>query len=232
MNEKLLTIFLAALKTKFIGVPDAILERVAKKKSETLTDEGQINSIVEGITLQNIFDSYGDFRATEATQSAVSNYEKKYGIKDGKLADLAKTEDEEKQKEIEGLPEPVRKMFEAQSRQIAELTKTVQGAVSTVSTSKKQADAKVLFGNAKLPEKWLSRINVDSEISIENQIKELQGEYAEIKQGIVNSTVEAGDYVPDTKGKEMTEKDWVTFMDGDGDASEAPGVTSLGMDGE
>ena len=35
------------------------------------------------MTLQQLFDSYGDSWATEAQRTAVSNYEKKYGLKDG-----------------------------------------------------------------------------------------------------------------------------------------------------
>lgn len=80
MKEKIL----AALKTKFAGVPEAILDRIATKMAKTVTTEDQVNSLVEGVTLQHVFDSYGDSRATEASQTAVSNYEKKHNIKDGK----------------------------------------------------------------------------------------------------------------------------------------------------
>ena len=37
MKEKLL----ALLKTKFVGVDDAILDRIATKKAENVTDEAQ-----------------------------------------------------------------------------------------------------------------------------------------------------------------------------------------------
>ena len=37
-----------------------------------------------GVTFQQVLESYGDSRATEAQQSAVSNYEKKHNLKDGK----------------------------------------------------------------------------------------------------------------------------------------------------
>lgn len=80
MREKILALLIA----KFAGVPNAILERIATKKAETTTTEEQATTLVEGLTLQNVFDSYGDSRATEASQTATSNYEKKYGIKDGK----------------------------------------------------------------------------------------------------------------------------------------------------
>lgn len=75
---------LAALRTKFSGVDDATLQRIASKKAEGVTDESKVNSIVEGITFQDVVTNYGDFRADGAQKTAVSNYEKKHNIKDGK----------------------------------------------------------------------------------------------------------------------------------------------------
>ena len=80
MKEKIL----AALRTKFQGVDDAILDRIATKKAEGQTDESQIPTIVEGVSFSDVLTSYGDFRAGDATQSAVRNYEKKHKLKDGK----------------------------------------------------------------------------------------------------------------------------------------------------
>lgn len=75
---------LAGLKTKFQGVEDATLQRIASKKTEGVTDESKVNSIVEGISFQDVLTSYGDYRADGAQKTAVSNYEKKHNIKDGK----------------------------------------------------------------------------------------------------------------------------------------------------
>lgn len=80
MFEKIL----AGLKTKFPGVDSKILERIAKKKAETTTTEDEVKTVVDGVTFQSIIDSEGDRRANEAQSSAVSNYEKKYKLKDGK----------------------------------------------------------------------------------------------------------------------------------------------------
>lgn len=75
---------LAGLRTKFAGVDDATLQRIASKKAEGVTDESKVNSIVEGISFQDVVTNYGDFRADGAQKTAVSNYEKKHNIKDGK----------------------------------------------------------------------------------------------------------------------------------------------------
>ena len=75
---------LAGLKTKFQGVEDATLQRIASKKAEGVTDESKVNSIVEGIGFQDVLTSYGDYRADGAQKTAITNYEKKHNIKDGK----------------------------------------------------------------------------------------------------------------------------------------------------
>ena len=84
---------LAALKTKFQGVEDATLQRIASKKSEGVTDESKVNSIVEGISFQDVLNSYGDYRADGAQKTAISNYEKKHNIKDGKPVEETKPQD-------------------------------------------------------------------------------------------------------------------------------------------
>lgn len=75
---------LAGLQTKFSGVDTAILTRIATKKAEGVTDEAKVNSIVEGISFSDVLNSYGDFRAGDASKTAVTNYEKKHGLKEGK----------------------------------------------------------------------------------------------------------------------------------------------------
>lgn len=84
---------LAGLKTKFQGVEYAILQRIASKKAEGVTDENKVNSIVEGISFQDVLTSYGDYRADGAQKTAVSNYEKKHNIKDGKPIEEPKPQD-------------------------------------------------------------------------------------------------------------------------------------------
>jgi hypothetical protein len=80
-------LILKALKTKFPGVDAKILERIAKKKAETTTKEEEVKTVVDGVTFQSILESEGDRRADEAQKTAVTNYEKKYKLKDGKPTD-------------------------------------------------------------------------------------------------------------------------------------------------
>ena len=75
---------LEALKAKFQGVSESVLNRIAKSLAKTVTTEDQVKTVVDGVTLQKVIDAYGDSRATEAQQTAVHNYEQQYGLKDGK----------------------------------------------------------------------------------------------------------------------------------------------------
>lgn len=83
MKKKLID----ALQTKFQGVDAQILDRIATKKAEGITDESQITSIIDGVSFQDVLTSYGDFRAGDASTTAVKNYEKKHNLKDGKAVE-------------------------------------------------------------------------------------------------------------------------------------------------
>ncbi len=82
MKQKILE----ALKAKFEGVSESILNRMADKLAKTVTTEEAVTTSVEGVSFQHLLESYGDSRATESAASAVSNYEKKHSLKDGKAA--------------------------------------------------------------------------------------------------------------------------------------------------
>lgn len=84
---------LQALKAKFQGVSADILDRVAAMLAKTVTTDEQVTTAVEGVTeeLINMIEGYGDSRATGAQKTAVLNYERKYGIKDGVKVAKAET---------------------------------------------------------------------------------------------------------------------------------------------
>lgn len=121
------------------------------------------------------------------------------------------------------------KLFKAQQKQISELTNSVTTLTGNITTSSKQASAKVLFDNAKLPEKWFKRIDVNSEISVEDQIKELAEEYAEIRQSAVTDEIENGNYTPQSQVKTVVKK-WLDIMNKEEGTGESSGVASLGIE--
>ena len=77
----------------------AILTRIATKKAEGVTDETKVNSIVEGISFSDVLNSYGDFRAGDASKTAVTNYEKRHNLKDGKPIETTTTTKTEENKD-------------------------------------------------------------------------------------------------------------------------------------
>lgn len=174
----------------------------------------------------------------KAKKDAIAEYEKNNGLKDGKPIKLAKKtkktvkfeeEDEEDEDDLEGLPSSVVKLLKAQQKQISELAASVSTVATTVTTSTKQASAKALFADSKLPAKWFNRIDVNSETSVEDQIKELQEEYAEIRQSVIDDEVAGGGYKPNSyKPKERSEKEWLELMEDEENSNN--GTASLGLD--
>lgn len=189
----------------------------------------------------NILPDLEDTSAVEkARKDAIAEYEKNNGLKDGKpIKPVKKTkktakseeddEDEDEDEDFEGLPASVVKLLKAQQKQISELAASVSTVATTVTTSTKQASAKALFADSKLPAKWFNRIDVNSETSVEDQIKELQEEFAEIKQSVIDDEVAGGDYKPNSyKPKERSEKEWLELMEDEEGANN--GTASLGLE--
>lgn len=186
----------------------------------------------------NILPDLEDTSAVEkAKKDAIAEYEKNNGLKDGKPVKKTKKtakseeddEDEGKDEDFEGLPASVAKLLKAQQKQISELAASVSTVATTVTTSTKQASAKALFADSKLPAKWFNRIDVNAETSVEEQIKELQEEFAEIKQSVIDDEVAGGGYKPNSyKPKERSEKEWLELMEDEEGANN--GTASLGLE--
>lgn len=162
-----------------------------------------------------------------AIAGAIKTYEDKYKIKDGKPLEEVKEPDKP---DLSKVSPEVLAILKAQNKQIADLTENLQTMAGSVSTSQKQASASALFSNSKLPQKWFGRIDVNAEKSVEDQIKDLQGEYTEIQQSIINGEVEKGNYKPNPDGapKDRTEEEWSKIMDGDEKAKDS-GTVDLGL---
>ena len=86
MKKKLIS----ALATKFEGVDAKVFGRIADNilDRKTIESDEDIEAAVAEITFNDVLTSYGDARATEsartAKRNAIVDYEKRYGIKDGK----------------------------------------------------------------------------------------------------------------------------------------------------
>ena len=86
MKKKLIS----ALATKFEGVDAKVFGRIADNilDRKTIESDEDVEAAVAEITFNDVLTSYGDARATEsartAKRNAIVDYEKRYGIKDGK----------------------------------------------------------------------------------------------------------------------------------------------------
>ena len=229
MKEKLL----AALKTKFQGVQDAVLDRIATKKAETVTEESQVQTVVDGLTTNDLINSEADFRASQASQSseqkalqkAVAEYEKKHNLKDGKP--IEKT-DPGKDTLPDDAPEWAKKMIGGLTSKVEEQSKQIDSLSKGQAINSKLTEARDLLGKSKIPEKyrekWIKRIDTeDQETSLEDQVKSLEDEYLELEQEIVKTKVTGGhergvagteasdeemdDYLKDKYGESAEKKD-------------------------
>ena len=144
---------LAALKAKFEGVNESILSRIADKLAKTTTKEEDVATAVSGVTIQQIIEGYGDSRATEAQQSAVRNYEEKYGLKDGEKLQEPKPKPQE-----ETMPEWAKQLV-AENKTLSERLGRMDG--ERITAERKQKLSAVF---KKLPEnlrKPYERMSVD-----------------------------------------------------------------------
>ena len=155
MKKNLIT----ALATKFEGVDAKILSRIADRimSDKTIESEEDVNSAVEEVTFADILKHYGDSRATEATRKAVSNYEKKHGIKDGKPIELKEQEDED-----DDDPDSTKKKSQ-QSNQDNELAKLL-----------KQMSAKIDAQAEEIKQLKLGRVAESREKVLDGVIKDLK----------------------------------------------------------
>lgn len=234
---KILATIKAALKKA--GIPEKYAAKV--QVLFNIESEENLDNYIELFKENILPDLVSNEQGSQASiNAAIAAYEKQHGLKDGKPITTGKTkktkkpkddeeEDEDEDEDFEGLPASVVKLLKAQQKQISELAASVTTVASTVTTSTKQVSAKALFADSKLPAKWFNRIDVNSETSVEDQIKELQEEFAEIKQSVIDDEVAGGDYKPNSyKPKERTEQEWLKLMEDE--ESSNNGTASLGLE--
>ena len=169
---------LAALKAKFEGVNESILSRIADKLAKTTTKEEDVATAVSGVTIQQIIEGYGDSRATEAQQSAVRNYEEKYGLKDGEKLQEPKPKPQE-----ETMPEWARQLV-AENKTLSERLGRMDG--ERITAERKQKLSAVF---KKLPEnlrKPYERMSVDklSDEEFTTLVGEITTEVEEIASSV------------------------------------------------
>lgn len=144
MKQKILEL----LQTKFEGVDAKILGRLAEKLSKDVTTEEEAQTIADGVSFAQVLEYYGDSRATDAQKTAVANYERKHGLKDGKPSKQDEEAGKQVQKQEDGEQKPADDM-PAWAKTLLESNKQLQEKISAMEgeklvTSRKSQLAEVL----------------------------------------------------------------------------------------
>ncbi|WP_330940878.1 hypothetical protein [Bacteroides sp. MSB163] len=167
---------LAGLHQKFTGVDTAILTRIATKKAEGVTDETKVNSIVEGISFSDVLNSYGDFRAGDASKTAVTNYEKKHNLKDGKPVETTTTTTTTK---AEDKPDDMATII---ANAVSAAVKPLSDKLAQFETEKSQATRQEqIMAKAKeygIPENYAKRCAIKDDEDLDTYFKDLKQEFA------------------------------------------------------
>ncbi len=175
---------LEELKARFTGVSETVLGRIADRLANTVHTGEEAKAAAAGVTFQQVLESYGDARATEATKSAVANYETKYGLKDGVRVKVdGDAPKPDPKPDAETVPEWAKALIE-QNRKLGERFDAMDR--DRASASRKQRLDEVI---SRLPEnlrKGYSRTSVDG--LKDEEFASLLGEITEEVDGIVRET--------------------------------------------
>lgn len=227
----ILDLIKAACKTK--GVPEKYAERIQKTfkidKAEGL--EACVDLFKENI-LPAIQEAENEAK-TSAEVAAVTAYEEKYGLKDGKpVKDPNKGNDPKDEDLLKGISPELKAYLDGMKKSFDEAMGEMKKSITTSADDAKKESARKLLKESGLPEDWISRVDIASEVSIEEQVKKLSDEYVGIQQKAINDAVARGDYSPGpVQIPERSEADWVKLMNGDVSVNnEAPGVVNLGIE--
>jgi hypothetical protein len=189
MKEKIL----AFLKTKLTGVQDAFLQGVADNLSKTIKEETQIETIINDGVIESLrfsatqIQTEGDRRANEAVRTAVTNYEKKHNLKDGKIVAAGGEQTPPDPNE----PEWFRNYRSKQEQETATLRAKVEGYEKQGNVEQLTSKVKAKLIEKKIPESYFKGRNlaVESEEHIDKLITDIEGDFTAFKQELVNQGV-------------------------------------------
>ena len=194
-------LILSALQTKFTGVDDKILSRIAKKyaKTATGTTEADAKTIVDGISLQQVIESHADYRATEASKTAVQNYETKHNLREGKPIATPPTTTQAKDPEPKGgqkeeeVPAWAKTLIEDNKTLRAELESQKQEKVTNNRLAQFKEAIKTLPAKFKERyEKDFSRLAFKDDEDFNSYLEEIAPDIAEIATQVSRNGAKVG----------------------------------------
>lgn len=189
----ILELILAGLQTKFSGVDAAILTRVATKKAEGVTDASQVPTIVEGVGFPDVLNSYGDFRAGDASFKSVLSYEKKHNLKDGKPIENPNPNPNPQPNPNPDQPDMAKMISDAVSAAVKPISDklTVYEQKEAQATRQEQIMAKAKeYG---IPESQAKRYGIPEDADLDAYFKDVKQEFTNEGFGSVKSPEVGGD---------------------------------------
>ena len=226
LNEKQAMTILELIKAQcgVSGVDKKYAERIEKISGIKEEKDGNIIAAVKSFK-DDILPAIQE--AENSGKTAITEYEKTHGLKDGKPVE-AKTETEPEMPK--DLDPSIKAIIEAQKKSIEDLTALVSGVVktqkmaNTIEVVKAKLKGKV---DDKFIERVSSKVNLEAE-DLEKEIEAQVTEFNEFKQSLITEYV--GDqYIPTEGGKagDKSVEDWTKLMDGAPVAD--TGVVDLGL---
>lgn len=161
---------ISALATRFEGVDAKILGRIADNlmAAKTLETDEDINSAVEEVTFADILKSYGDARATDASKTAVSNYEKRHGLKNGKP--VVQTDDDDDDDDDDNNDDDVTKVRKTNHSK----TRQNDGIAEMLAALKEELKGELQKANDSIAELRAGKVKEDRRKKLNDRIKDLK----------------------------------------------------------
>lgn len=223
-----LDVIKAACKTK--GVPEKYAERIQKTfKIEKVEGAEAYIDLFKDNLLPAIQEAENEAKAA-AEAAAVSAYEEKHKLKDGKPVEDPGKKPSPEDDLLKNLSPEVKAYLEGIKKTMEDAVDKVDSTVTNAANEAKKDAARKQLKDAGLPDAWIGRVDVLSKTSIEDQIKGLSEEYTNIQQKAIDDAVAKGDYAPgNIRMPERSEADWAKLMNGEESGTNNPGVVDLGI---
>ena len=183
MKEKILN----ALKTKYAGVQNALLDRVAENLSKTVTDETKIQDAVNGLDSLPIsitdfglmLQKEGDNRA----QTAVATHESKLKETFNFVPKSTPTPSPAP------APIPIPVNETADQKEIRELREWRQSVTNKETQAALKSKLTAKLDEKKIPHSFAEGVLIEKEEDIENAFKSVESKYTEVKQHFINENI-------------------------------------------
>lgn len=176
---------------------DQIEGIINQLKPTTSEEELDFNQILSSEAFSKFAIKNGFDALLKASKTLQSEHDKKVtaGIKSFKEKYFKKIDGEEDEEEDEGQKKK-KNMGDEIPKLLKDLMAKVEGLEKQEKTSSKSAQVKELLSKSKLSkklqEKWVGRVDLNSEVSFEDQIKALETEEEELRTELLGGTIPRG----------------------------------------